>query len=259
MDRENYSSTQWSAFSRKIRLSLRWWTNFLFLLGCCYGSCQFNRCFSQTKSRRIQRMCDPSRLTIEQSRSYPARFLKDTIVSCLCRLSPRRTLTSKITPITSCLLLGYVWSSYVYCRTIHLQVIVSLVTMQKTRVLSIRWSIGSKSSERMSGYYSEQSSRTIEIEESPTFQCTQCCSLRSDQSDHSHGLWIESVGSGMQSTRSIPAESRNKYALLGVGKHVSVSGIGVLTRSSEETSGNCHQRFESKRDANHRETNIVVV
>ena len=185
-------------------------------------------------------MCHPSRLTIEQSRSQPAGFLKDTIVWCLYRLSPHRILTFKITPITSCLPLGCVWSSCVYCRTIHRQVIVSLFAMQKTRVLPIRWSIGSKSSERMSGYDSEQSSRTIEIEESPTFQCTQCCSLRSDQSNHSHGLWIESVGSSMQSTRSISAESRNESALFGVRKHVSLSGIGVLTRSSEETSGNCH-------------------
>ena len=99
----------------------------------------------------------------------------------------------------------------------------------------------------MSRHDSEQSSRTVEIEEGSTFQCTQCRSLRGNQSDHSHGLRVKSTRSSLQSTRSILTEPRNQSPLSRLGKYVSPGCVGVLSRSSEKTPGNSDQRVEGKR------------
>ena len=85
MDCENYSSTERSALGRKNCSSAAQSLSSPLPLGCCNGSCQFDRCACQTKSRRIQRMRHLSRLTVEQS-TYPLRSCQrrqlDASVDC---------------------------------------------------------------------------------------------------------------------------------------------------------------------------------
>lgn len=97
----------------------------------------------------------------------------------------------------------------------------------------------------MFGNNSEQNSRATQVKESSTLEREERGAVRSHQLDHTQRQRTKSAGTSLQSTRTVPFESRNQFTLPGSRVNVPSRHFGIFSRGRQKAPRGRHTFHEN--------------